>query len=56
MQLYNTLYSCDTNLLRIKDKIKFDMYNILFWFRTNSYKVNAGKFQFMILNQKNHRI
>ena len=28
---------------------------ILFWFRTNSLKANAGKFQFLILNRKNHR-
>ena len=28
---------------------------ILYWFRTNSLKTNAEKFQFMILNQKNHR-
>ena len=31
------------------------MKNILFWFRTNSFKANAGKFQLMILNRKNHR-
>ena len=31
------------------------MKNILFWFRTNSLKANAEKFQFMILNRKNHR-
>ena len=31
------------------------MKNILFWFRKNSLKANAGKFQFMILNRKNHR-
>ena len=31
------------------------MKNILLWFRTNSLKANAGKFQLMILNQKNHR-
>ena len=31
------------------------MKNILFWFRTNSIKANAEKFQFMILNRKNHR-
>ena len=51
----NTLYSCDRNLLRIKENLIFDMKNILFWFRTNSLKANAGKFQFMILNRKNHR-
>ena len=51
----NTLYSCDRNLLRIKENLTFDMKNILFWFKTNSLKANAGKFQFMILNRKNHR-
>ena len=44
-----------TNLLRIKENLTFDMKNILLWFRTNSLKANAGKFQFMILNRKNHR-
>ena len=33
----------------------FDVKNILFWFRTNSLKANAGKIQFMILNRKNQR-
>ena len=47
----NTLYSCDRNLLHIEENLTFDMKNILFWFRTNSLKANAGKFQFMI----NHR-
>ena len=42
----NTLYSCDRNLLRIKENLIFDMKNILFWFRTSSLKANAGKFQF----------
>ena len=51
----NTLYSCDRNLLRIKENLTFDMKNILFWFRTNSLKANAGKFEFMIQNRKNHR-
>ena len=31
------------------------MRNILFWLTTNSLKPNAGKFQFIILNRKNHR-
>ena len=44
----NTLYSCDRNLLRIKENLTFDMKNILLWFRINSLKANAGKFQFMI--------
>ena len=43
---------CDRNLLRIKGNLIFDMKNILFWFRKNSFKANAGKFQFMILNRE----
>ena len=51
----NTLYLCNRNLLRVKENLIFDVKAILFWFRTNSLKANAGKFQFMILNPKNHR-
>ena len=51
----NIRYSRDRNLFRIKENLTIDMKNILFWFRTNSLKANAGKFQFMILNRKNHR-
>ena len=40
----NTLYSCDGNLLRIKENLISNVKNILFWFRTNSLKSNAGKF------------
>ena len=31
------------------------MKNILFWFRKNSLKANAGKLQFMIVNGRNYR-
>ena len=51
----NIRYSCDRNLFRIKENLTIDMKNILFWFRTNSLKADAGKFQFRILNRKNHR-
>ena len=51
----NTMYSCDRNLLGIKKNLIFDAKNILFWFGTNPLKANARKFQFMILNQENHR-
>ena len=30
------------------------MKNILFWFSISSLKANARKFQFMIINRKNH--
>ena len=43
---------CDRNLLRIKENLIFDMKNISFWFKKNSFKANAGKFQFMILNRE----
>ena len=52
----STLYSCGKNLLCTKENLIFDMKNILFGFMTNSLKANAGKFQFMILNQKNGRM
>ena len=51
----DTMYSCDRNLLGIKENLIFDAKNILFWFGTNPLKANARKFQFMILNQKHHR-
>ena len=41
-------------ILLIKN-LKSNMKNILFCLRTNSLKANAGNFQFMILNGKNHR-
>ena len=41
-----------TNFVRIKENLIFDMKNILSWFRKNSLKANAGKFQFTILNQQ----
>ena len=51
----NNLYSCDRNLLRIKENLKFDLKKKIFWFGTNSLKGNVGKIQFMILSWKNHR-
>ena len=41
----STLYLCQRDFLHIKENLLFDMKNILFWFRTNSLKVNAGKLQ-----------
>ena len=45
---------CKTEYLMF-DVFIFDVKNILFWFRTNSLKTNAGKIQFIILNRKNQR-
>ena len=45
----NTLYSCDKELGTVISNLKYDMTNILNWFRYNSMKANPDKFQFMIL-------
>ena len=44
----NTIYSCNINLQTILKDLKFDMQNILKWFKVNSMKPNPKKFQFMI--------
>ena len=43
------LYSCDKELGTVISNLKYDMTNILNWFRYNSMKANPDKFQFMIL-------
>ena len=45
----NTLYSCDKELGMVISNLKYNMTNILNWFRYNSMKANLDKFQFMIL-------
>ena len=45
----NTIYSCNINLQTILKDLKYDMQNILKWFKINSLKSNPKKFQFMIL-------
>ena len=45
----NTLYSCDKELGTVISNLKYDMTNILNWFRYNSMKANPDQFQFMIL-------
>ena len=45
----NTIYSCNINLQTIPKDLKYDMQNILKWFKINSLKPNTKKFQFMIL-------
>ena len=44
----NTLYSCDKELGTSISNLKYDMTNILNWFRYNSMKANPDRFQFMI--------
>ena len=47
----NTIYSCNINLQTILKDLKYDMQNILKWFKVNSMKPNPKKFQFMILGK-----
>ena len=48
----NTIYSCNLNLETILKDLKFDMQNILTWFKVNSVKRNLKKFQFMVLGRR----
>ena len=47
----NTIYSCNINLQIILKYLKFDMQNILTWFKVNSMKPSPKKFQFMVLGR-----
>ena len=48
----NTIHSCNINLQTILKDIKYDMQNILKWFKVNSVKPNPNKFQFMIFTRQ----
>ena len=50
---YNTLYSCNKNLKHVFSNLKYDLRNVLDWFKINSVKTNPGKFQFLVLGVKN---
>ena len=45
------IYSCNINLQTILKDLKYDMQNILKWFKVNSMKPNPKKNQFMILGK-----
>ena len=47
----NTIYSCNINLQTTLKDLKYDIQNILKWFKGNSIKSNPKKFQFMILGK-----
>ena len=49
----NILYSCNKNLEHVFSNLKYDLRNVLNWFKINSMKANPGKFQFMVLGVKN---
>ena len=43
----NTLYSCNKNLEHVFSNLKYDLKNVLDWFKINSIKTNPGDFQFI---------
>ena len=47
----NTIYSCQNDLKTILKDLRYDMVNLLRWFKENSMKANPKKFQFMILGK-----
>ena len=47
----NTIYSCQNDLKTILKDLRYDMVNLLRWFKENSMKANPKKFQFMILGE-----
>ena len=46
------LYSCNKNLEHVFSNLKYDLRNVLDWFKINSMKTNPDKFQFMVLGVK----
>ena len=46
---YSTLYSRNKNLGHVFSSLKYDLRNVLNWFKINSMKANPAKFQLMIL-------
>ena len=49
----NTLYSCNKNLKHAFSNLKYDLRNVLDWFKINSVQANPSKFQFMVVGVKN---
>ena len=51
----NTIYSCNINPQTILKDLKYNMQNILKWFKENLIKPNPKKFQFIILGKSTRR-
>ena len=51
----NTLYSVGKNIESVISDLKTDLVGVLEWLKINSLKVNPGKFQFMVLGNKDER-
>ena len=51
----NTLYSVRKNIENVISDLKTDLVGVMEWFKINSLKANPGKFQFMVLGNKDER-
>ena len=51
----NTLYSVGKNIENVISDLKTDLVGVMEWFKINSLKANPGKFQFMVLGNKDER-
>ena len=51
----NTLYSFGGNIENVVSDLKIDLVGIIEWFKINSLIANPGKFQFMVLVNKDER-
>ena len=49
----NTLHGCNKNLEHVCSDLKYDLRNLLDWFKINFMNIYLGKFQFMVLGVKN---
>ena len=47
------LYSYNKNLEHVFSDLKYDLKDVLDWFKISSMKTNPGKFQFIVLGVKN---
>ena len=52
----DTLCSCNKNLEHAFSNLKYDLRNVLDWFKIYSMKTNPGKFQFMLLGVKSRTL
>ena len=50
---YNTLCSYNKNIKLVFLSLKYNLKNVLDWFKINFIKVTLGKFQFMIFGVDN---
>ena len=51
----NTLYSVGKKIENFISDLKTDLIRVMEWFKINSLRANPGKFQFMVLGNKDER-